>query len=117
MSETNLINLNLLDRGIRSTLLKKGDKYKNITKYLDKVHKSLQKRDPEYFNHEPDLPEYDFEIEEPSILSKKIYKKELYHLQVELLKLQNWLKETGKTVIIVFEGRDRKSTRLNSSHT
>ena len=27
LSETNLINLNLLDRGIRSTLLKKGDKY------------------------------------------------------------------------------------------
>lgn len=106
LSETNLINLNLLDRGIRSTLLKKGDKYKNMTKYLDKVYKSLEKRDPESFKHEPDLPEYDFEIEEPSMLGKKIYKKELYYLQVELLKLQNWLKETNKTVIIVFEGRD-----------
>ena len=30
----------------------------------------------------------------------------MYFLQVELLKLQEWLKKTGKTVIIVFEGRD-----------
>ena len=27
-------------------------------------------------------------------------------MQVELLKLQEWLKKTGKTIIIVFEGRD-----------
>jgi polyphosphate kinase 2 (PPK2 family) len=27
-------------------------------------------------------------------------------MQIELLKLQEWLKNTGKTVIIVFEGRD-----------
>ena len=105
-SEKNLINLTLLDRGIRATLLKKGDKYKNMTKYLGKVYNSLEKRDPESFKHEPELPEYDFEVEEPSILGKKVFKKELYYLQVELLKLQEWLRKTNKTVIIVFEGRD-----------
>ena len=40
------------------------------------------------------------------MIPKKVYKKELYELQVELLKLQEWLKKTGKTVIVVFEGRD-----------
>ena len=27
-------------------------------------------------------------------------------LQIELLKLQNWIKETGEKVVIIFEGRD-----------
>lgn len=39
-------------------------------------------------------------------LSNKKYEKELYKLQVELCKLQNWVKREGKRVIIVFEGRD-----------
>jgi polyphosphate kinase 2 len=28
------------------------------------------------------------------------------HLQIELLKLQNWVKDTGQRMVIVFEGRD-----------
>lgn len=39
-------------------------------------------------------------------MSRKIYEKEKYLLQVELLKLQNWVKETGQKVVILFEGRD-----------
>ena len=39
-------------------------------------------------------------------LSKEKYEKELYKLQVELCKLQDWVKAKGKKVIIVFEGRD-----------
>ena len=106
MSETKLINLSLLERGIKNTLLKKGDKNKNVSKYLSKVLKSLSKRDPESFQHEPELPEYVFEIEEPSFLGKKIFKNQLFYLQIELLKLQEWLKESNKTAVIVFEGRD-----------
>ncbi len=34
------------------------------------------------------------------------YEKEKALLQVELLKVQKWVKETGKKVVIVFEGRD-----------
>ncbi|WP_428033524.1 polyphosphate kinase 2 [Amphritea sp.] len=41
-----------------------------------------------------------------SKLSKKKYKKEKQKLQIELLKMQNWIKETGQKVIIIFEGRD-----------
>ena len=40
------------------------------------------------------------------LLSRKSYEKQKYRLQVELLKLQAWVKETGARVIILFEGRD-----------
>ena len=35
-----------------------------------------------------------------------LYKKQLYQLQIELLKLQKWVKENNKKVLILFEGRD-----------
>lgn len=38
--------------------------------------------------------------------SKALYQKEIFLLQVELLKLQKWIKEQGKKLVIVFEGRD-----------
>ena len=39
-------------------------------------------------------------------LSNKKYEQELYQLQVELCKLQEWVKQTGQKIIIIFEGRD-----------
>jgi len=39
-------------------------------------------------------------------MSRKNYEKQKYHLQVELLKLQKWVKETGQRIVILFEGRD-----------
>lgn len=39
-------------------------------------------------------------------LSRRNYEKQKYRLQVELLKLQAWVRETGQRVVIVFEGRD-----------
>lgn len=41
-----------------------------------------------------------------NLLSRKTYEKQKYQLQVELLKLQSWVKQTGQKVVIVFEGRD-----------
>jgi polyphosphate kinase 2 len=41
-----------------------------------------------------------------NLLSRKSYEKQKYRLQVELLKLQAWVKETGQRVVILFEGRD-----------
>jgi len=41
-----------------------------------------------------------------NLMSRKNYEKQKYRLQVELLKLQAWVKETGQRVIILFEGRD-----------
>ncbi|MEN9433584.1 MAG: polyphosphate kinase 2 [Pseudomonadota bacterium] len=39
-------------------------------------------------------------------MSRKNYEKQKYQLQVELLKLQAWVRETGQRVVILFEGRD-----------
>ena len=41
-----------------------------------------------------------------NLLRRATYEKEKFKLQVELLKLQNWVKETGARVVILFEGRD-----------
>ncbi|MDP1523725.1 polyphosphate kinase 2 [Methylotenera sp.] len=41
-----------------------------------------------------------------NLLSRRSYEKQKYHLQVELLKLQAWVKDTGQRVVILFEGRD-----------
>jgi polyphosphate kinase len=41
-----------------------------------------------------------------NLLSRKRYEKQKYSLQVELLKLQAWVKETGQRVVVLFEGRD-----------
>ena len=101
-----VIDFGLLERGLRKRLLKKGDRKKNVEEYFGKVLTSLKYRDRGGYGTEPESEDYDFEIEEPSIIPKKIYRKELYDLQVELLKMQEWVKNTGKTVIVVFEGRD-----------
>jgi polyphosphate kinase 2 len=39
-------------------------------------------------------------------LGKKEYEAELFKLQVELVKLQDWVKKTGARIVILFEGRD-----------
>ncbi len=40
------------------------------------------------------------------LMSRKNYEKQKYRLQVELLKLQSWVKKTGQKLVILFEGRD-----------
>jgi polyphosphate kinase 2 len=39
-------------------------------------------------------------------INKKIYKKELARLQVELIKLQEWIRHKKLKVVVIFEGRD-----------
>lgn len=39
-------------------------------------------------------------------LDKNFYEKELEKLQIELVKLQRWIKEKGLKVVVIFEGRD-----------
>jgi polyphosphate kinase len=43
---------------------------------------------------------------DPSKLKRKDYEQELRKLQVELCRLQDWVKQEGLRVIILFEGRD-----------
>ena len=39
-------------------------------------------------------------------IKKDVYEKELRRLQIELVKLQEWVKEKGLKVVVIFEGRD-----------
>jgi polyphosphate kinase len=44
--------------------------------------------------------------DQPQKLSHKFYESELNRLQIELVKLQEWVKHKGLKVVVVFEGRD-----------
>lgn len=46
------------------------------------------------------------EIEDTKKIKSKVYEKELYKLQVELIKLQEWVKQEKLRVVVIFEGRD-----------
>ncbi|MEV6107927.1 polyphosphate kinase 2 [Streptomyces sp. NPDC051940] len=41
-----------------------------------------------------------------SAVPKKLYERELLRLQVELVKLQEWVRSEGERLVVVFEGRD-----------
>ncbi len=43
---------------------------------------------------------------ETRVLSKREYEKELSRLQLELVRLQEWIVSTGLKVVVLFEGRD-----------
>ncbi len=42
----------------------------------------------------------------PGWIDNEVYEKELARLQIELVKLQEWVKDQGLKVVVVFEGRD-----------
>ncbi|PIE38475.1 MAG: polyphosphate kinase 2 [Gammaproteobacteria bacterium] len=46
--------------------------------------------------------EYPYEVK----LARKVYEKKKQALQVELLKVQKWVKDRGEKIVILFEGRD-----------
>lgn len=41
-----------------------------------------------------------------SAIKNKVYEKKLFELQLELVKLQEWIKRKGLKVVVIFEGRD-----------
>lgn len=59
--------------------------------------------------HDPDRIRELFENGEfpyKSKMRRKTYERHKAELQVELLKVQHWVKETGQKIVILFEGRD-----------
>ncbi len=65
------------------------------------------------------MSEYNRQAESPTVaaedspttlhkkkLPKKFYEQELVKLQIELVKLQEWIKHKGLRVVVIFEGRD-----------
>jgi polyphosphate kinase 2 len=106
-SKDQIIDFSLLERGLIKVLKLNGNKNRNLNEFFKQLIKSLKERQKNIYTDQPEMDDIPaLEPEEPSILPKKVFREELYYLQVELLKLQEWLKSTGKTVIIVFEGRD-----------
>jgi len=65
----------------------------------------MKKAKHDYETEQNDDTEYRDDTE-PLKLKRKDYEKQLEKLQVELCHLQEWVKEKGARVIIVFEGRD-----------
>ncbi len=45
-------------------------------------------------------------VSHPPKLKKKFYESELARLQIELVKMQEWIKHEGLKVVVIFEGRD-----------
>ncbi|MCM1981612.1 polyphosphate kinase 2 [Lyngbya confervoides] len=90
----------------------KGKGHKNKKKHKDKPKskKKSHKKDKPQKSKPEDLERpvfhYISESEGSSKLSKKLYEKELARIQVELVKMQYWVKHTGTRIVILFEGRD-----------
>jgi polyphosphate kinase len=100
-------------RNLDRKLLKSGDKTQNVKDYINKYVDSLKIRtsldndddgDDDYFDE--DLFMYSGVEPQKSKIKKKIFVKELRPMQVELLKLQEYVKNSGKPFVVVFEGRD-----------
>jgi polyphosphate kinase 2 len=60
------------------------------------------RNNPEAIRHAFESGEFPYRTR----LGNKAYEEQMAQLQVELLKLQNWVKETGERIIVLFEGRD-----------
>ena len=58
--------------------------------------------DPDAIRHAFETGEFPFK----NRMREKTYEQEMQKLQIELLKAQNWVKETGQKIVIIFEGRD-----------
>ena len=42
----------------------------------------------------------------PNKLSNEVYEAELFRLQTEFVRLQEWVKHSGARIVVIFEGRD-----------
>ena len=60
------------------------------------------RHDPAQIRHAFESGEYPYQTK----LKRAIYEKNKAALQVELLKLQQWVEQTGEKVVVLFEGRD-----------
>lgn len=71
---------------------------------MSKKKKNGNKADKEFKNGSVEVKN-DQDVHKTK-LDKKYYEKELGKLQIELVKLQEWIKDQGLKVVVIFEGRD-----------
>ena len=88
--------LEIRKRNVKKTI---RDEFVN---YNISIDNRLKKKEEEkkFINY------FDDEDDEESILDRKVYEREKFEIQVELLKLQEWVVKNKKRVAIVCEGRD-----------
>ncbi len=70
---------------------------------------SEKKKDKKKKDQKPEnkpSPAVDEKAEKKEKMTGKVYFSELFKLQVELVKLQEWIKLKGLKVVVIFEGRD-----------
>lgn len=102
------LNIEAFLRKINQILdLKKRNTKKKVRETFDEYYKTIEDRIKQVRNTKTSGSE-EFEIPntEGSILPRKQYESEKYQIQIELLKLQEWVIKNNKKVAIVFEGRD-----------
>lgn len=82
----------------------KGKKHKRGVPAAASVEET---KDPVALQAEPRRLLYQVSEAEAGLkLSKKRYEKALAQLQLELVKMQYWVKHTGTRIVVIFEGRD-----------
>jgi len=105
----NELNIEAFLRKINQILdLRKRNTKRKVRETFDEYYQSIEDRIKQVKNAGTPEGGEEFEIPggEGSILPRKQYESEKYQIQVELLKLQEWVVKNNKKVAIVFEGRD-----------
>jgi polyphosphate kinase 2 len=90
----------IIDLRKRNTIRKIKEEFRNYYFSIEQrfKNKEIKKGSPE--DH------FDQIEGESSLIPRKKYEEEKYDIQVELLKLQEWVVQNNKRLAIVFEGRD-----------
>ena len=105
----NELNIEAFLRKVNQILdLRKRNTKRKVREAFDEYYQTIEDRISQVKNLGTPSEVEDFEIPggEGSILPRKQYESEKYQIQVELLKLQEWVIKNNKKVAIVFEGRD-----------
>lgn len=95
----------------KDTLIERMNKETHHDELRRKMHQDLIDSYDEELENELDdyVQDYRFdgrELTESEKLDRRTYFQELIRLQRELIKLQDWVVETGERIVVLFEGRD-----------
>lgn len=97
-------------KGKKARVSKKGDEVKGSARAADAASSGKGKKKvaepPEYKEVGERTAVEEVHSRAGKKLSKRVFEQELRRLQVELVKLQEWVKAKGLKVVVIFEGRD-----------
>ncbi|NLU83536.1 polyphosphate kinase 2 [Rhodococcus sp. HNM0569] len=77
----------------------------DVTPEIDEIGELLRKKGPKRSDDGPEAPwrqGYPYDTR----MSRRQYERRKRALQIEMLKLQAWVKEHGEKIVLIFEGRD-----------